>query len=125
MPGFAAEITPPHVHINLQVTFTAGKLFTRTVGEPGAQGATVAGMHGALGDPAAFAAITAGLAGAVHIANGMMLAIGAKSMMVATGLLSPVTGGPFGTTMRELGAAPKVHVSIAPAARSGAPMPQR
>lgn len=63
-------ITPPYVHIHFEVLFSAGLLFTSTVGEPGAHGAAHAGTHGAcVNTPAAaaVAAITAGLLGHLHI----------------------------------------------------------
>ena len=115
-------IPPAQVHMRVQVAFNAGMLFTITVGEPGIHGATVAGTHGT-GEPSA--AITAGFVGAVHIPNGMMFTIGAKSIIVAAGLFSPVTGGPFGTTMSALGATPNEHLICALATTSGAGMRTR
>jgi hypothetical protein len=122
VPGFNTVITPAQVHMSVQVAFSAGRLLIITVAEPGTHGATVTGTHGT-GEPSA--AITAGLVGALHIPNGMMFTIGAKSMIVAAGFFSPVTGGPFGSTINALGATPNEHLICAVATTSGAGMAQR
>jgi len=84
---------------------------------PGTQGAEITGTQGAgVGTPAAaaVAAITAGFAGELHIPKGGILAIGAKSMIVAASFPSIMVGVPLGITIRELCAIPKEHFSIAP-----------
>jgi len=87
-----------------------------TVGEPGAQGAIVAGIQGiGVSTPiaAAVAAATWGFAGDIHIAKGMIFTSGAKSMMVAAGISDVVVVGQDVAT-KVLGAMPKVHMSTAP-----------
>ena len=77
-PGKVIDITPPHVHMHLLVSFRAGMLPISTVGDPGIHGAGVTGTHGAgVGTPKAadVAAITAGFEGALHIPNVGMLTI--------------------------------------------------
>ena len=44
--GLVMEITPPQLHMHFDELLSAGMFSTRTVGEPGAHGADVAGMHG-------------------------------------------------------------------------------
>ncbi len=63
-------MTPPQLHISLELSLSAGMPHTSTVGAPGAQGATVMGMHGmGVNTPiaAAVAAATMGLAGLWHM----------------------------------------------------------
>jgi hypothetical protein len=62
---------------------------------------------------AAVAAATAGFAIDMHTPNGMMLTIGAWSMMFASGCCS-VNVLFVGKTTNELGAIPKLHCIIAP-----------
>jgi hypothetical protein len=72
-------MTPPQLHINLDELFKAGKLPTNTVGDPGTQGAAVAGIQGmGVKTPlaAAVAAATIGFANELHIPKGMTFAIG-------------------------------------------------
>ncbi len=105
------------MHINFELLFSAGILPIRTVGEPGAHGATVAGTQGAgVGAPkeAVVAAMTAGLALALHILKDSILTIGLLSIIVAAGFMDVCTLLADGT-IREAGAAPKVHIIIAPA----------
>jgi hypothetical protein len=45
-PGTLMEMTPPHMHISLELLFNAGILPSRTVGAPGSQGAMVMGIQG-------------------------------------------------------------------------------
>jgi hypothetical protein len=104
-------MTPAHVHMHVLLEVNAGKLLISVFGAPGVHGAGTTGTHGT-GEPRA--AMTAGLAGAVHIPNGGMFAIGVKSMIVAAGLFSAFTGGPLGITMSVDGATPNEHLSIAP-----------
>jgi len=78
-PGAVNWITPPQMHINLEVLLSAGELHTSTVGAPGTQGAGVFGTQGiGVSTPkaAAVAAATVGLAGQVHIPNGGMFVMG-------------------------------------------------
>ncbi len=80
---------PPQLHISLQLLLTAGMLPIRTVGEPGTQGAAVAGRHGmgvSTPSAAAVAAATMGLAIELHMPNGAMFTIGLLSMMLAAGV---------------------------------------
>ena len=61
----------------------------KTVGHPGAHGATVLGTHGiGVKTPraAAVAAATVGLANELHIPKGMIFIIGLLSIIVAAGL---------------------------------------
>ncbi len=60
----------------------AGAPLIITVGEPGDHGDVVTGMHGCgvrTPNAADVAAATCGFDGVVHIPNGMMLTLGAKS----------------------------------------------
>ena len=45
-PGLTTWITPPQLHMHLELLFSAGILATSTVGEPGVHGAVMTGMHG-------------------------------------------------------------------------------
>jgi hypothetical protein len=86
-----------------------------TVGDPGTHGAAVTGMHGiGVNTPiaAAVAAATVGLAGDWHIPKGKMFSIGLLSMILAIGI--EVITLLAGMTISELGATPKLHLSIAP-----------
>jgi len=110
------EMTPAHVHMHLLMSFSAGMLAMGTVGEPGAHGAAVTGTHGTgVGTPRAadVAAIKAGFVGALHIPKGGIFTTGLKSMMFAAGLFSTITRL-TGRTIRDDGAAPKLHCIIAP-----------
>jgi hypothetical protein len=83
---------------------------------PGAQGAAVAGTQGmGVSAPmaAAVAEATVGLAMLVHTPKGGTLAMGAKSMIVAAGIPPASVVGALSATRLE-GAAPKLHVIIAP-----------
>lgn len=78
-PGLFMDITPPQLHINLQLLFKAGMLAIRTVGEPGSQGAAVTGIQGiGVNTPsaAAVAAATMGLEGDWHIPKGRIFNMG-------------------------------------------------
>jgi hypothetical protein len=115
-PGTEMLITPAHRHMSFELSLRAGMLAIRTVGAPGAQGATVLGMHGmGVRTPKAdaVAAATVGLARLEHIPNGMMFTMGTLSMMLAAGWL-PVITRFTGSTTRLLGASPKLHIIIAP-----------
>jgi hypothetical protein len=114
-PGLVICITPAHMHIHLLVLFKVGMLASSTVGAPGTHGAGVLGMHGmGVNTPkaAAVAAATVGFAGELHIPNGKIFTIGLLSIIFASGV--PVKTMLAGSTISELGAAPKLHCSIAP-----------
>ena len=112
-PGCVIEITPPQLHMHFEVEFNAGLPPMLTVGEPGVQGLAITGTH-AWGTPRA--AATSGLLADVHIPNGGMLLIGAKSIMVAAGVVHVVVGAEV--AINEDGAAPNVHCNIAPVTTS-------
>ena len=84
-------MVPAQRQVSFEEESIALKLPTITVGQGGAQGAGVAGMQG-MGvwtpSAAAVAAMTVGFDGLLHMPNGMMFAMGALSMMVATNLPS-------------------------------------
>jgi hypothetical protein len=109
-------ITPSHVHMHLDVLSSAGKLLISTVGAPGIHGAAVAGTQGiGVNTPsaAAVAVTTSGLVGAAHMPKVGMFSIGAKSMMVAAGMLLTIVVGAL-VAMSDAGAAPNVQAIIAP-----------
>ena len=109
-------ITPPHMHMHVEVLLRAGMLALITVGDPGAQGAVVAGIHGmGVNTPkaAAVAAATVGLAGHMHMAKGMIFNMGTKSMIFATGMFEHMVLF-TGRTVKAPGAAPKLHINEAP-----------
>jgi len=72
-------MTPPQVHMHVEVLFKAGILAMRTVGDPGVHGATTAGMHG-MGvktpNAAAVAAATVGFVGLIPAPKGMIFTMG-------------------------------------------------
>lgn len=109
------EITPPHMHISLELLFRVGIFPSITVGAPGIQGAMVIGMQGigtSTPKAAAVADTTIGLASDWHIPNGMTLTMGLLSMILAAGV--PVITLLMGITMSVLGANPNVHCVMAP-----------
>ena len=102
--------------MHLHVLFSAGFPPTNTVGEPGAHGAEITGIHGiGVKTPIAadVAAATCGFAMDVHIPKGMMFVIGTLSMIHAAGILLHITLA-FGRTLSTDGAIPKLHISCAP-----------
>jgi hypothetical protein len=110
-------MTPPQLHINLDEFCSAGIPPIITVGHPGAQGAAVTGIQGigvSTPNAAAVAAITMGLAGQLHMPNGGTFIIGLLSMMLAAG--APAITRFAGNTDKTLGATPKLHCRVAPAA---------
>lgn len=114
--GATIWITPPQLHINVESFCSAGISPISTVGEPGIQGAAVAGTHGiGVNTPiaAAVAAATVGLAGQLHMPNGSTLTMGALSMMVAAG--APAMTHDVGNTFSDEGARPKLHFNMVPA----------
>lgn len=94
---------------------------TSAVGEPGIQGATVAGMQGmgvSTPSAAAVAATTLGLAILLHIPNGKILTIGLLSIIVAIG--RPLTSVRLaGNTLSTEGARPKEQHIVAPVHTAG------
>ena len=115
-PALLMLMTPPQVHISLEVLLSAGIFLIMTVLLPGVQGAVVTGTQGAgVGVPsaAAVAAATAGLDWVVHMANGGTLAMGMLSMIVAAGRFEAFTRF-FGRTIRLDGATPNEHCIAAP-----------
>ena len=102
--------------MHLHVLFTAGLPPTRTVEDPGAQGADITGTQGiGVSTPAAadVAADTCGFAMDVHIPKGIMFVIGMLSMIQAAGILLHITLA-FGRTLNTDGAIPKLHINCAP-----------
>ena len=117
-------ITPPHWHMSWLVLLRAGLLLIMTVGEPGAHGAVVTGMHGCgVNTPRAadVAAATCGFEGVLHMPKGMMFFIGTLSIIVAAGTLLAFVRF-SGVTSIELGATPNMQVSIDPLTSSCATM---
>ena len=109
-------MTPPQVHISLELSCRLGMLPINTVGAPGRHGAGVAGTQG-MGvitpNLAAVAAATTGFAMLLQVPKGRIFTNGLWSMMFAAGMLLVTI--PFtGKTISEEGAAPKLHCSIAP-----------
>lgn len=101
--------------MHLELLFRAGILANRTVADPGTHGAVVTGMQGiGVSTPkaAAVAEATAGLDGELHMPKGGMLRIGLLSMILAIGIV--VVTRFAGKTLNVLGAAPKLHLSMAP-----------
>ena len=113
------EITPAQLHMHLESEVRAGLPLMVTVGEPGAHGALVAGTQGwGVRTPkaAAVADATCGLAMEVHIPNVGILDIGAKSIIVAAGVVAVTVGADVALSVA--GAAPKVQVIMAPVTTS-------
>src|SRR6266478_517813 len=114
-PGEVIVITPAHMHMHMEELLRAGCLPIRTVGDPGVQGAVVAGMQGmGVNTPsaAAVAEATVGFAMDMHIPKVGMLVMGTISMMVAAGVPAMVLLA--GKTLSAAGAAPNVQAIIAP-----------
>ena len=105
---------PERTHSQIESLVSAGMPLIRTVGAPGAHGATMAGTHGT-GAPRA--AMTAGLAGELHAPKVAIFSSGTKSIMVAAGV-GAVTNAPSGTTTSGTGALPIGHIIMAPATTS-------
>lgn len=107
---------PPHAHMHLQLSRSAGKLATISL-PPGTHGATITGTQGigvSVPIAAAVADATVGLDMDWHIPKGIMLTMGFMSEMLAIGLFC--TKGRVGSgTMKVDGAIPKLHWSTAPA----------
>ncbi len=101
-----------------EVLFSAGMLPSSTVGDPGIQGAGVAGMHGTgVGTPiaAAVADTKAGLVGDMHMPNGGMLIMGLLSMILAAGWLLVIVRFCGNTTSVLIpGGTANMHFNVAP-----------
>ncbi len=113
-------MTPPQAHMHLEELFSAGMPPTIMVGEPGAHGAGITGMHGmGVNTPsfAAVAAATVGLDMLWHMPKGMMFTMGILSMMFAAGMFEHMVLF-FGRTASVPGATPKLHVMLAPVTTS-------
>jgi hypothetical protein len=114
-PGKPIEMTPPQVHMHVQVLLSAGMPPINVVGAPGVQGVVVTGMQGiGVKTPraAAVAEATVGLAIDIHMPKGGMLVMGMWSMMFAAGVVALTLF--TGNTLRAEGAIPKVHIMTAP-----------
>lgn len=108
-------MTPPQVHMQVEVLFKAGMPPIMQVAEPGVHGEVVTGTHGiGVSTPraAAVAEATAGLAIDIHMPKVGMLVIGMKSIMFAAGAVALVLF--TGRTLRADGATPKEHIITAP-----------
>ena len=93
-PANETVTIPPHAHIAMEDSLTIGILLNKTVGSIGIQEGT-SGIHGAgVGTPsaAAVSAITSGFAGAIHIPNVGMTAMGAASSIFAAGVVLTTRG---------------------------------
>lgn len=114
VPGLVMLITPPQLQIHFDVCDNAGLFAINTVGEPGAHGAEITGIHGiGVSTPIAadVAAATCGFAIELHIPNGIMFFIGTLSIIVATGILDNTLFS--GVTIKVDGAIPNVQAHIA------------
>jgi hypothetical protein len=111
-------MTPPQAQLQVEVLVRAGKMPIFDLMAPGCQGPIWLGMQGmGVSTPraAVVAAATAGFAGEVHMPKGGMLAIGAKSIVVAARATPTSLGGGWGVTIKLLGAVPKgMHWRVAP-----------
>src|SRR6266540_2426097 len=68
-PGIVIVITPPQVHMHVEVLVRAGAPLIIVIGAPGTQGVLVTGMHGiGVSTPSAavVAVATVGLVGVIH-----------------------------------------------------------
>src|SRR5438477_2096652 len=101
-------ITPPQLHMQVDVLLSAGMLASMVVAEPGVQGDVVTGIQGiGVRTPraAAVAEATVGLAMDIHMPKVGMFVMGMKSMILAAG--APQLVRLVGRTIRDEGATPK------------------
>ena len=108
-------ITPPQLHISFEELLRVGMFPSNTFGFPGAHGAMVMGMHGiGVNTPsaAAVAAATMGLAILMQVPKGRIFMNGLLSMILAAGI--GVKTRFIGKTTKLDGAAPNVHLRVAP-----------
>jgi hypothetical protein len=104
------------MQVQVEVLSRAGMLAITTLGAPGVQGVVVFGMQGCgVNTPkaAVVAAATCGFIGVEHMPNGMMLTIGLKSWIVASGWLSTFVRL-SGKTVKVDGDEPNEHINFAP-----------
>lgn len=105
---------PAHVHISIADLSRAGTPCTRTVVAPEIQGAVVTGTQGmGVSTPfaAAVAAATVGFASEVHMAKGVIFAMGAISEMFPINILETMTFR-VGRTTKGVGAVPCEQAKI-------------
>ncbi len=92
--GTLTLMTPPYEHTHCDELFTAGTPPVMTVGDPGAQGPAITGVHGigvSAPNAAAVAAATVGFMRLVQVPNGLMFKNGTMSVIAATGWLPAMT----------------------------------
>jgi len=109
------EMLPAQVHMQVDTSFRAGLFSIRTVAHPGVHGDVVTGTQGwGVRTPwaAEVAEATWGLASDRHIPKVGMFVIGTKSWIVPAGWFMHVTL--IVDDANVAGAAPKVHVIVAP-----------
>jgi len=114
LPRLGDRDDAPQLHIHVEVAFRAGNLRTITVGNPGVNGAAIAGKQGwRVSAPIAAAVAAASWEFAIlwHIPNGRMFTIGLLSMIVATGLFEALTLF-VSRTIRFEGATPNEHCNL-------------
>jgi len=102
--------------MHVWVLSSAGMLPISKFGAPAIHGETVSGMHGigvSTPEAAAVAVATVGFDGVVHIPNGLIFTMGTWSMMLAAGWF-PDNVRLTGSTPKDEGAMPKLHISTAP-----------
>lgn len=107
------ETTPAHKQLQVQALSRAGRPLIVTAGDPGTQGDAVAGRQGCgvkTPNAADVAAMTCGLLGLLQMPNGLMLAKGAKSMIVAAPALARLAGD----AVKLDGVEPKLQLNTAP-----------
>jgi hypothetical protein len=92
-PGMETVMVPPHAHMQVHSSVSAGAPPIITDVDPGVHG-VVTGTHG-IGVSTPMAAVvalaTSGLAGDMHMPKVAMLAMGAQSVIVAAGSPPAVT----------------------------------
>jgi hypothetical protein len=111
------EMEPAHMHMHLLSLVSMDFPPAEMVGAPGIHGPVVAGTQGigvSTPSAAAVADMTVGFVGDLHTPKEAMLVMGAKSIVVAAGLLSTITVP--GSTLSGTGAAPMLHWIKAPVA---------
>lgn len=111
-----AVMTPAQAQLQTLPTSRIGFPPTSLVGASGTHGPVVTGMQavGAGGGTGVGLPRPIGFVGELHMPNGAMFTIGAKSWIVPTGLPSTRTGFGMGVGVNGEGATPKVQLSIVP-----------
>jgi hypothetical protein len=113
-------MTPPQAHDSFDDTSSAGAPFSRVFVVPGSHGPVGTGMHGmGVNTPsaAAVAAATVGFESEVQAPNGQTVTTGAWSVTFPAG--EPARHWCTGSTTRDAGATPKLHIAVAPATTWG------